>query len=357
MEYLTVGQQLDRYIVDAVVGSGGMGIVYRGHHQTLQSPVAIKVLDPRLAGDTTFVRRFALEAQAAATLQHPNIVKVTDVGQKGGLYYLIMEFLPGVTLDRWLRERGYATLPETVNIVRQMAAALDHAHSHDLIHRDVKPANIMLRGDGHVTLMDFGLARAGDGIGLTLPHQILGTPEYLSPEQAQGQRGDRRSDIYALGIVTYRMLTGTTPFTGTTPVEIIRMHIQQTPPPLRTLRAEIPPKLEPVMTRVLAKQPDQRFQSAGEFSHRLQEAATARDAPSPAPPITLPTPNPTPPKQTPPRPMPPAQGDLLPALIWIVIFLLLFVVVVLFMVFLMTGRLPVVWVDPVQASLWRSALL
>ncbi len=342
VNYLLPGQQLDRYILEREVGTGGMGIVYLAYHQVLKNPVAIKVLDPRLASDARFVRRFALEAQSAARLQHPNIVKVFDVGQLGGWHYIVMEFLEGTPLDRWLRERERCTPLEAAAIIQQVASALDHAHAHDLVHRDVKPANIMLRSDGHVALMDFGLVRAGDGIGLTLQNQVLGTPEYMSPEQAQGQRATKYSDIYALGIVAYKLITGAVPFSGDTPVSTMRMHIDQALPPLHRLSPDTPAALEAVIAKALAKQPAQRFQSAGEFARRFQQAVSAAPSPQPL--------KPTPASKPPPGPAPKPQGSLIPVLIWAVALLLLFVLVVLISVLLMHGSLDLLLAAPDYAN-------
>lgn len=333
VNYLLPGQQLDRYLLESEIGTGGMGIVYRAQHQLLRTWVAIKVLDPRLASDGRFVQRFALEAQTAARLQHPNIVKVFDVGQAEGWYFIVMEFLDGVPLDRWLRERQRCSPQEAAGIIGQVAAALDHAHAHDLVHRDVKPANIMLRSDGHVTLMDFGLVRAGDGIGLTLQNQVLGTPEYMSPEQAQGQRATKYSDIYALGIVAYKLITGAVPFSGDTPVSTMRMHIDQALPPLHRLTPDAPAALEAVIAKALTKQPAQRFQSAGEFARRFQQAVRA--AP-PQPSKLTPGSNPA---QKP-------HGGLIPVLIWAVALLLLFVLVVLISVLFMRGSLDLMLAAP-----------
>jgi serine/threonine-protein kinase len=331
MTRLQPGQQLDRYLLESEIGTGGMGIVYRAQHQLLGTWVALKVLDPRLASDVRFVQRFAIEAQTAARLQHPNIVKVFDVGQAEGWYFIVMEFLDGAPLDRWLRERQRCSLQEAAGIIGQVAAALDHAHAYNLVHRDVKPANIMLRSDGHATLMDFGLVRAGDGIGLTLQNQVLGTPEYMSPEQAQGQRATKYSDIYALGIVAYKLITGAVPFSGNTPVSTMRMHIDQALPPLHRFSPDAPAALEPVIAQALAKQPTQRFQRAGEFAQRLQQAI-AEPPPLKSTPLAKPTP----------ASAAPARRDMVSLVMWIVLLLLLFVLALLISVVLAGGSLHLI---------------
>ena len=329
MSHLQPGQQLDRYLLESEIGAGGMGIVYRAQHQLLGTWVALKVLDPRLASDARFVQRFALEAQTAARLQHPNIVKVFDVGQAEGWYFIVMEFLEGIPLDRWLREHQRCSPQEAVGTLRQVAAAPAHAHAHNLVHRDVKPANIMLRSDGHVTLMDFGLVRAGDGIGLTLQNQVLGTPEYMSPEQAQGQRASKYSDIYALGVVAYKLITGAVPFCGDTPVSTMRMHIDQALPPLQWFLPTAPAALEPLLARALAKRPAQRFQSAGEFAQRFQRAIEEPPPPLRSTPLAKPAP------ASAARP----GRDLFLVMMWIVLLLLLFVLAVLISVLLAGGSL------------------
>lgn len=266
---LQVGQTLGKYRIDAEIGRGGMGIVYRGYDPVLRRPVAVKVLPPQLTHDTEFVQRFRQEAILAASLRHPGIVTIHDVGQQGDTHYMVMEYLEGETLETWLRRQGPLRVAQAAQIVGQIAAALDYAHSKGVIHRDIKPVNIMLGPDGRVTLMDFGLVRAAEGTSLTRTGQVMGTPEYMAPEQALGEAVDARSDVYALGVVAYRLLSGQVPFSRSTPYATTYAHIHEPPPPLRSVRGDIPATVEAVVGRALAKRPGERYQRAGEFAAAL----------------------------------------------------------------------------------------
>ena len=234
------GFQLDqKHIIQAEIGRGGMGIVYRGYDTRLQRPVAIKVLAPHLSQDPEAVARFRQEAVAAANLQHPNIVTIHNVGEENGYYFIIMELLEGVSLDKWLAEHAPLPLPQASQLLKQLAAALDYAHQHHIVHRDVKPANVTLAANGHATLMDFGLVRAanpGDGSS----GGGGGTPSYMAPEQIMGGAVDARADIYALGVVAYEMVTGQRPFVRDTPLATAYAHVADAPRPPRELRADLP---------------------------------------------------------------------------------------------------------------------
>ena len=278
MSHLQPGQQLDRYLLESEIGAGGMGIVYRAQHQLLGTWVALKVLDPRLASDARFVQRFALEAQTAARLQHPNIVKVSDVGQAEGWYFIVMEFLEGIPLDRWLREHQRCSPQEAVGILRQVAAALDHAHAHNLVHRDVKPANILLRdgADEHAArqaiLTDFGIAKILEGVQLTATGMSMGTPDYMAPEQVSGDPVGAQTDVYALGVVYFEMLTNVLPFSADTPIAVLLKHMSDEPPSPRLLVPDLPVTLDEVLHRALAKKPRERYASAGEFAAAIDRA-------------------------------------------------------------------------------------
>jgi len=267
-----IGKHLGKYEIRTEIGRGGMGVVYRGYDDMLKRDVAIKVLPPQLSLDTEFVKRFEQEAVLAASLHHPNIVTIYDVGKQDGVQYIVMQYLEGEPLDRWLRQRPNISLAQVSAIATQMAAALDHAHSRKIIHRDVKPANIMVDANGHATLMDFGLVRAGEGSGLTRTGVIMGTPEYMSPEQALGKEVDYRSDIYSLGVVVYALLCGKAPFERSTPYAISYAHINDSPPPLRQLRPDLPQAVDAVVMKALAKRPEDRYQSAGAFANAFAEA-------------------------------------------------------------------------------------
>ncbi len=262
MTFMT-GRYLGKYEIQSEIGRGGMGIVYQGFDTVLQRPVAVKVLPPALAVDQDFVRRFQREAILAARLHHPNIVIVHDVGEQNGIHYIVMDYLSGQTLDTWMQQQGPMPAASALRVVQQVADALDYAHEQGVIHRDIKPSNIMLSPTGHVTLMDFGLVRATEGTGVTRSGILIGTPEYMAPEQVMGQPADRRTDVYAFGVVVYQLLTGQVPFPRNTPPAIFHAHVYESPPPPHTLRADLSPATEAVMLKALAKQPEQRYAQAG----------------------------------------------------------------------------------------------
>lgn len=267
-----IGRKLGgRYEIVQRLGAGGMGVVYRAHDTLLGRSVAVKLLRPELAADAEFLRRFRREAKAAASLSHPNIVSVFDVGQEEDLHYLVMEYVPGPTLQQRLAGKPLSA-GETVAIASQVAAALEHAHSHDVVHRDIKPQNILLGPDGQVKVADFGIARAGVASTLTHTGSIVGSVYYLAPEQVEGSAGGRQADIYALGVVMYQMLTGHLPFQGDTPISVALKHIQENPLPPRKLAPHTPPALERVVLRALRKDPEQRYNSAAEMMADMQEA-------------------------------------------------------------------------------------
>jgi serine/threonine-protein kinase len=271
-----LGQQLGRYTVQEEIGRGGMARVYRALDTLLKRTVALKVLAPQLAVDPEFAQRFEREAVTAANLRHPNIVTIYDVGEQNGLRYIAMEYVRGRTLHAIIEERGALGLGFAIAIMAPVAAALDYAHSHGAVHRDVKPQNIMVDADGRVLLADFGIAQApesaGDGQRLTRTGIFMGTPEYISPEQASAQRVDGRSDLYSLGIATYEAITGSVPFSGATP-QLIVAHAQKPPPPPSTIDPAQPPELDLVMARILAKRPEQRFASGAGLVEGLRTVA------------------------------------------------------------------------------------
>lgn len=269
-----IGRRLGKYVIQQEIGRGGMARVYRGYDTVLQRPVALKVLAPSLSADPEFARRFEREAITAANLRHPAIVTIFDVGEADGLRYIAMEYIAGRTLNEVLQEQGRLGIPLTIGIVGPVAEALDFAHSHGMVHRDVKPHNIMIDTDGRVLLTDFGIAidPAESGERLTRTGMFMGTPEYISPEQAQAQPLGGRSDIYSLGIVTYEMLAGRVPFEGATPQQIMA-HVYQAPPPLTSFDRSSPPELDQIFNRVLAKDPNQRFERAANLVEALRYVA------------------------------------------------------------------------------------
>ena len=258
-----------RYQVVRKLGAGGMANVYLAEDQELGRRVAIKILNERYANDEQFVERFRREAKNAAALSHPNIVSIYDRGEAEGTYYIAMEYLDGRSLKELILSRGPAPLNVAIEYVRQILSALRFAHRHGIVHRDIKPHNVLVDAEGRVKVTDFGIARAGASQ-MTEAGSIVGTAQYLSPEQARGTNVDQRSDLYSLGIVLYELLTGTLPFNGDTPVEIAMKHLSQTPELPSVLRPELPRELDLVVTRALAKDPDERYQSADEMDADLE---------------------------------------------------------------------------------------
>lgn len=267
----------DRYQVHDRLGEGGMALVYRATDQRLGRQVAVKMLRPQYAGDAGFVERFEQEAQSAAGLSHPNIAAVYDTGQDGETRYIVMELLKPFTLhDLISRSRGGRLSPDdTVRYGTQIAAALAHAHARGVVHRDIKPHNILFTDDGLVKVTDFGIARALAATGGTATGTILGSPSYISPEQASGAVAGPPSDIYSLGVVLYEMLCGRPPYTGEQPVAIAVQHLNAVPQPLSERVDGVPPALERVVMKAMARRPEDRYQNADELRLALDAALTA----------------------------------------------------------------------------------
>jgi eukaryotic-like serine/threonine-protein kinase len=263
----------DRYEMDQTLGEGGMARVYRGTDRVLGRTVAIKVLSGKYAGDESFVTRFRREAQAAAGLNHPHVVSVFDTGDDGDRHYIVMEYVEGETLKDILRSEGRLPSQRAVAIGADVATALETAHEKGLVHRDVKPGNVMLDREGRVKVMDFGIARAAADDTLTQTGLVLGTASYLSPEQAQGLPVDARSDVYSLGCVLYEMLTGRPPFEADSPVSIAYQHVNEEPRPPSELEPSVPPALDAAVVRALAKDPADRFPTAGAFRSAIEASA------------------------------------------------------------------------------------
>jgi serine/threonine-protein kinase len=261
-----------RYRIQRKLGAGGMADVYLAEDQELGRRVAIKILNGRHANDDQFIERFRREAKNAAALNHPNIVSIYDRGEAEDTYYIAMEFLDGRTLKELIVGRGAAPINVAIEYARQILSALRFAHRHGIVHRDIKPHNVLVDGDGRVKVTDFGIARAGTSQ-MTETGSIVGTAQYLSPEQARGGEVDPRSDLYSLGIVLYELLTGKTPFDGETPVEIAMKHLSTAPKPPSTLRPDVPRELDMVVLRALAKNPDDRYQSADQMEADLERVA------------------------------------------------------------------------------------
>jgi beta-lactam-binding protein with PASTA domain len=257
-----------RYRVLRRLGRGGMADVYLAEDEELGRRVAIKILNERHAADDQFVERFRREATNAAGLSHPNIVSIYDRGEAEGTYYIAMEYLEGSTLKEIVVERGPLPIDEAIGFARDVLEALRFAHRKGLVHRDIKPHNVMCDADRRVKVTDFGIARAGASQ-MTEAGSIIGTAQYLSPEQARGGVIDHRSDLYSVGVVLYELLTGTVPFTGDTPVEIAMKHLSTAPEPPSARRPEVPGALDQIVLRALAKDPDERYQTAEEMDAEL----------------------------------------------------------------------------------------
>ncbi len=261
-----------RYLILRKLGSGGMAEVYLAEDQELGRKVALKMLNDRHARDEQFVERFKREARNAAGLSHPHIVRIYDRGQAEGTYYIAMEYLDGPTLKELLVRKGPTPPLTAIKFAREILSALAEAHRHEIVHRDIKPHNVIVSPDWQIKVTDFGIARSGASQ-MTEVGSIVGTAQYLSPEQARGAPVDQRSDLYSLGIVLYEMLTGSVPFSGDAAVEIAMKHLSAIPDPPSKLRPEVPKELDAVVMRALAKDPDQRYSSAEEMDADLARVA------------------------------------------------------------------------------------
>lgn len=284
-----IDETVGKYKIIEYLGRGGMADVYKAYQPGLDRHVAVKVLHPFLAAESNFLARFRQEAKAVAALRHPNIVQVYDFDhEKGrGVYYMVMELITGPTLKVRLGELAaggeHAPLGEAIRIAIAVGEALDYAHHRGMVHRDVKPANIMFTMDGEVVLADFGIARMINVKGLTASGAMVGTPAYIAPEQGLGQAGDERSDIYSLGVVLYQLVTGSLPFDAETPMGIVLKHINDPLPSVRALRPDAPEELEWVINRALAKDPAQRYQTAAAFVADLRRVVAGQEIePTPA---------------------------------------------------------------------------
>src|ERR671911_2886129 len=261
-----VGRVVAGYRIEERIGRGGMGLVYRAEHINLRRGAAIKIIAPELAETSGFRERFNREARIAAALQHPNIVTVYDAGEEDGLLYLAMQYIEGSDLSTVLRNQGRLRPYRAIDVCRQVAAALDAAHAEGLIHRDVKPANVLIEGRT-AFLTDFGLTKRTDGTHteLTRAGDVVGRIHYVAPEQIEGRRVSARSDVYSLGCLLYHCLTGQVPFALETDVAVIYAHLSEQPPKLSELRPELPDGLDAVMAKALDKSPDRRFPSCGDM--------------------------------------------------------------------------------------------
>lgn len=266
---------INRYEIIAKIGSGGMADVYKAKDHVLNRLVAIKVLKQEYSTDATFVKKFRVEAQSAAGLSHPNIVSVYDVGEDDGVYFIVMELVQGITLKNYIDMKGKLDIREALNISVQIASGLSAAHENRIIHRDIKPQNIIMSRDGKVKVTDFGIAKVADST--TVTTTAAGTVHYISPEQARGGYSDERSDIYSLGITMYEMVTGRVPFEGETNVAVALMHIQSEMVPPRKLEPSIPVSFEKIILKCTQKKPERRYASAKELIADLRKVLTHPD--------------------------------------------------------------------------------
>lgn len=265
----------NRYKLTERVGLGGMAEVYRAEDNVLGRTVAVKVMLPQYAADPTFTKRFRQEAASAANLQSPYIVSIYDWGLDGETYYIVMEFLRGTDLKTAIKERGAINQRKAAEIGSQVAQALSVAHAGGIIHRDIKPQNIMIQPDGNIKVMDFGIARAGDA-GLSQTATVLGTAHYVSPEQAQGKELTGASDIYSLGVVLYEATTGKLPFDGQDAVSVAVKQVNELPAPPSTINPNIDPALEAIIMKAMEKDPERRFKDASEMRHILNDYLAGR---------------------------------------------------------------------------------
>lgn len=265
----------DRYEIVDKVGSGGMADVYKAKDQRLNRFVAIKILKPEYSSDKSFVNKFRGEAQSAAGLSHPNIVNVYDVGDDSGLHYIVMELVEGITLKRFIEKKGKLEIKEAVGIAIQIAQGMEAAHNNNIIHRDIKPQNIIISREGKVKVTDFGIAKASNSN--TITSNAMGSVHYLSPEQARGGYSDEKSDIYSLGVTIYEMLSGKVPFAGDNTVSVALLHIQGEAMPLRELDPEIPVSLDKIVQKCMQKRPERRYHSASELIADLKKAIAHPD--------------------------------------------------------------------------------
>jgi serine/threonine protein kinase len=278
---LVAGTQFAGYVIEGVAGQGGMGVVYRARQLRPSRIVALKVISPQLAGDSDFRERFAHESEIATSIEHSNVIPVYDVGEESNLLYITMRYVEGTDLRAVIAAEGHLAPQRAVQILVELTAALDAAHAHGLVHRDVKPGNVLIAREGqreHVYLTDFGLAKLAASGGRTRTGMFVGTLDYAAPEQLQGQRVDARTDVYAAGCVLYQMLTGSVPFPQEHEAAIMWAHISEEPRSVREVVPSLPAQLDSVIARAMAKNPDDRYSSAGDLGRDAIAAAEGQRA-------------------------------------------------------------------------------
>ncbi|SHR17077.1 Probable serine/threonine-protein kinase PknB [Mycobacteroides abscessus subsp. abscessus] len=270
---MLIGKRLSgRYKVLEMIGGGGMANVYLAHDMILDRDVAVKVLRLDFSNDEEFIRRFHREAQSATSLAHPNIVSIYDVGEEDSIYYIVMEYVEGQTLKQYIQQQLSLHVADAINIMKQLTSAISHAHQNHIVHRDIKPHNILIDREGNVKITDFGIAMAMSATSITQTNSVLGSVHYLSPEQARGGMANRKSDIYSLGIVMFELLTGRLPFSGESAVSIALKHLQSETPSLRRWNPKIPQSVENIVLKATAKDPFHRYDSVEDMEMDLVTA-------------------------------------------------------------------------------------
>lgn len=263
-------QIANRYEILSLIGQGGMADVYKAKDTILNRIVAIKVLRSKLSDDAMTLVRFQREASAASRLSHPNVVDIYDVGEYEGMHYIVMEYIRGRTLKELISQRGALDVDEAIGIMKQLVSAIDHAHEHQIIHRDIKPQNVLVKDDGTIKITDFGIAIANDNVQLTFNNTVMGSAHYLAPETTQGKEPNAQVDIYSLGIVFYELLTGHVPYTGKTPTEIAIKHLRQPMPYVKDFNPNIPQSVENIILKATAKNLSDRYISCKEMYYDLE---------------------------------------------------------------------------------------
>lgn len=270
---MLIGKRISgRYKILDMIGGGGMANVYLAHDMILDRDVAVKVLRLDFSNDEEFIRRFHREAQSATSLAHPNIVNIYDVGEEDSIYYIVMEFVDGQTLKQYIQQNSPVKVEKALDILQQLTSAISHAHQNNIVHRDIKPHNILMDSHGTVKITDFGIAMALSATSITQTNSVLGSVHYLSPEQARGGMANKKSDIYSLGIVMFELLTGRLPFSGESAVSIALKHLQSETPSIRRWNPEIPQSVENIVLKATAKDPFHRYNSAEEMEQDLRTA-------------------------------------------------------------------------------------
>lgn len=280
--------KLGNFRIIELIGRGGMGDIYKAIQEPLNRIVALKVLSPKLSRDAEFAKRFEIEAKAISLLQHQNIVSLYEYGEEEGLKYFAMQFVDGIDLGKKIAEHKMLSIPEIVDYTKQICRALRYAHSHNIIHRDIKPGNVLIEKTGIVRLSDFGIAKIFSGTDITMTGSAVGTPEYMSPEQALGKKLDVQTDIYSLGIVMYEMLTKRPPFYGSNPMSVAYKQVHEFPDPPSLKRKDIPRSLEMIVLKALKKDKKERYSSAEEMLNDLDKVDPS-SMPASAPALLLKT--------------------------------------------------------------------